>query len=263
MRSRNIKPGFFINESLSEVDCATRLLFIGIWCFADREGRFEWKPKKIHAAIFPYDHDFDIEKMLCNLMSLHLITCQDKVGYIPRFREHQHPHPHEAKSKLPAYNEQIQEDTKCNEMSLQVMKCQADIRILGYSDSINPPIPPCGEILEKPKRKKRISELPKDQLESFKKFWAVWPKHIAQADAEKAWLKISPTNGQVEVICHAVERWKKSQKWQENNGEFIPYPATWLNGKRWRDEIKSTVIENYHQNVIKCGDESIFADPEK
>ena len=40
-RSRNIKPGFFSNEHLAELDFATRLLFIGMWTEADREGRRE------------------------------------------------------------------------------------------------------------------------------------------------------------------------------------------------------------------------------
>ncbi len=41
MRSRNIKPDFFLNEDLAEVSHTSRLLFIGLWCFADRDGRFE------------------------------------------------------------------------------------------------------------------------------------------------------------------------------------------------------------------------------
>lgn len=105
MRARNIKPGFFLNEKLAECDFKTRLLFIGLWCYADREGRFEWIPKRIEAAIFPYDKNVNVEKCLCNLMSLHLITLSthgnNKVGYIENFSKHQRPHPHEAKSVLP------------------------------------------------------------------------------------------------------------------------------------------------------------------
>ena len=67
MRARNVKPGFFVDSDLSEVDFASRLLFIGLWCYADREGRFEWKPKQIKASIFPYDK-VDIEKLIFNLM---------------------------------------------------------------------------------------------------------------------------------------------------------------------------------------------------
>jgi uncharacterized phage protein (TIGR02220 family) len=123
MRSRNIKPGFFLNSELSDVDYASRLLFIGLWCYADREGRFEWKPKQIKAAIFPYDN-VNIEKLLCNLMSLHVITCHDKVGYIPCFKKHQRPHPHEAKSTLPEMPNDINV-IACHDNGTP---CQADIR---------------------------------------------------------------------------------------------------------------------------------------
>lgn len=128
MRARNIKPGFFINCELSEIDFASRLLFIGLWCYADREGRFEWKPKQIKAAIFPYD-DVKIEKLLCNLMSLHFITRHDNTGYVENFKSHQNPHPHEAKSKLP----QKPEQTQCHDKSVTLhgmsCECNADIII--------------------------------------------------------------------------------------------------------------------------------------
>lgn len=124
MRARNIKPGFFLNCELAELDFASRLLFIGLWCYADREGRFEWKPKQIKATIFPYDN-VNIEKLLCNLMSLHFITCHDGVGYIENFKKHQNPHPHEAKSVLPEKPEQIQ----CHDKPCNVTKCNADIMI--------------------------------------------------------------------------------------------------------------------------------------
>jgi hypothetical protein len=140
VRSRNIKPAFFINSELAECDFASRLLFIGLWCYADREGRFEWKPKQIRAAIFPYD-SVDIDQLLCNLMSLHLITCHDMVGHIPCFKKHQHPHPHEPKSTLPE-NPNKNNVIACN---TNVMTCQEDlglriedIRIVKPSCGVNP-----------------------------------------------------------------------------------------------------------------------------
>lgn len=136
MRSRNIKPGFFLNEKLAECDFKTRLLFIGLWCYADREGRFEWIPKRIEAAIFPYDKNVNVDKCLCNLMSLHLITLSthgnNKVGYIENFKKHQKPHPHEAQSVLPPKQDVSPcEQTlplhvmTCNDM---VGQCRSDIR---------------------------------------------------------------------------------------------------------------------------------------
>ena len=121
MRARNIKPAFFLNEALSDIDYAERLLFIGLWCYADREGRFEWKPKRIRAAIFPYDN-VDVEKMLCNLMSLHFITCHDGIGYIENFTKHQNPHSHEAKSTLP----EKPVTNQCHDVPCNVTKCNAD-----------------------------------------------------------------------------------------------------------------------------------------
>jgi hypothetical protein len=128
MRARNIKPGFFLNCELSDLSFAARLLFIGLWCYADREGRFEWKPKQIKATIFPYDN-VDIEELLCNLMSLHFITRNDGTGYVEHFKKHQNPHPHEAKSILPQKPEQNQCHDKSVTLHGMSEKCNADIRI--------------------------------------------------------------------------------------------------------------------------------------
>jgi hypothetical protein len=54
-RARNIKPGFFANDVLAEIDPLGRLLFAGLWTIADREGRLEDRIKKIKAQILPYD----------------------------------------------------------------------------------------------------------------------------------------------------------------------------------------------------------------
>lgn len=93
-------------------------------------------------------------------------------------------------------------------------------------------------LTEKPTRKKRSSNLPDDKLESFGKFWEVYPRRVARVDAEKAWLKLSPENGLVEKICDSVKAWKTSDAWKKDDGKYIPYPASWLNGKRWQDEIQ-------------------------
>ena len=53
-RARNIKPSFFMNEDLGQADPLVSLLFISLWCLADREGRLEDRPLKIKAQTFPY-----------------------------------------------------------------------------------------------------------------------------------------------------------------------------------------------------------------
>ena len=54
MRARNLKPGLFKNEILGSADALLTILFEGLWCMADREGRLEDRPLRICAVIFPY-----------------------------------------------------------------------------------------------------------------------------------------------------------------------------------------------------------------
>ena len=65
-RARNIKPGLFTNEVLVDLPAFDRLLFIGLWCLADREGRLEDRVKRIKMELFPCDN-YDIEVGLSNL----------------------------------------------------------------------------------------------------------------------------------------------------------------------------------------------------
>lgn len=104
-RARNIKPGFFKNEDLAELNYEARLLFAGLWTLADREGRLEDRPKKIKMEVFPGD-SLDVDKLLQKL--------HDAGGFIQRyevegkryiqiinFKKHQSPHFKEPPSTIP------------------------------------------------------------------------------------------------------------------------------------------------------------------
>ncbi|MEB3881297.1 hypothetical protein ODJ72_22395, partial [Pseudomonas guariconensis] len=103
-RSRNIKPGFFSNEHLAELDFATRLLFIGLWTEADREGRLEDRPRRLKMALFPADN-VDLDRMLDDLDHLGFIkryaVGDVKAIQIINWSKHQNPHVKEAKSTIP------------------------------------------------------------------------------------------------------------------------------------------------------------------
>lgn len=102
-RARNIKPGFFTNDELADVPPLGRLLFIGLWTVADREGRLEDRPRRIKAEVLPYDD--------CNVDDL--LSVLERCGFIVRYRtddgayiqvlnflKHQKPHPNEAASAI-------------------------------------------------------------------------------------------------------------------------------------------------------------------
>ena len=104
-RSRNIKPGFFKNELLAEMPAETRLLFMGLWCLADREGRFEDRPKKIKMELFPCD-SFSIEDSLALLSEGGFLLRYEVLGkryaQVVNFTKHQMPHHKEVPSDSPA-----------------------------------------------------------------------------------------------------------------------------------------------------------------
>ena len=72
--------------------------------------------------------------------------------------------------------------------------------------------------------------------EGFLAFWQAYPRKCGKADAEKAYLKLNPSKELQKTILEAVERNKASPGWNRDNGKYIPYPSTWLNGRRWEDE---------------------------
>jgi len=89
---------------------------------------------------------------------------------------------------------------------------------------------------EKPPEKPPVA-LTGEQADRFSRFYAAYPKKRAKQDAIKAWRKISPENGLFETIMAAVAKQKRSDDWTRENGRFIPNPASWLNGRRWEDEV--------------------------
>jgi len=126
MRSRNIKPGYFKNEVLAECSPLARILFVGLWCYADREGRFEYRPKRIKIELLPYD-DCCCDDLLVELEGKGFIERYtiDSHVYIQilSFSKHQNPHKKEKQSTIP-YSEKpsastVQEPCKDGTSHLQ------------------------------------------------------------------------------------------------------------------------------------------------
>ena len=69
-------------------------------------------------------------------------------------------------------------------------------------------------------------------LTSFETFYSKYPKKVKRANAEKAWLKYKPD---IVVVMKALE-YQLSNDSRFRDSQFIPHPATWLNGKEWENE---------------------------
>ena len=74
----------------------------------------------------------------------------------------------------------------------------------------------------------------------FEEFWKAYPKRRAREDAIKAFAKLKPDADLLQTMLAAITAQASTENWRKNAGEFIPMPATWLNGQRWLDELPAS-----------------------
>ena len=108
MRIRTIKPEFFHHEGLFEAELETKLpirvAFAGLWCIADREGRFKWEPRRIGVQVLPYDAvEFSrvLDALATRAFVLKYRVGDACFGWIPSFLKHQVINNRESQSILP------------------------------------------------------------------------------------------------------------------------------------------------------------------
>jgi len=194
MRIRTIKPEFFHHEGIYDAEQQSklplRLAFIGLWCAADREGRFKWEPRRLGVQILPYDN-VDFSRVLDALMTRGFVAkyvCESvHYGLIPTFLRHQVINNRERESELPE--------------PLQYVDCDACL-------TRDPRDEDAGKAEGKGRegnkegsgtRNKRVDDalpLPFDSAD-FKLFWSNWEQHRKEKKA-----KLTPTarNQQLEKL---------------------------------------------------------------
>jgi len=102
--------------------------------------------------------------------------------------------------------------------------------------------PPCkgGVSSGKRRRRREAKAAPDWKPERFEGFWRMYPVKKSKQAAIRAWDSLHPDDRLLAVMGHALQRQLASPEWQrklrEEGGQGIPYPATWLNGRRWEDE---------------------------
>lgn len=108
-RIRTIKPEFFTSDDICALSPMARLLYVGLWCEADREGRMVWLPRVFKRRYLP-DDACDVDALAGELLERGLVRLYGEgLAVIPTFRRHQHVNPREAVSKLPAPDEDASE----------------------------------------------------------------------------------------------------------------------------------------------------------
>ena len=224
-RIRTVKPEFFRHEGLYELEreCGMpmRVAFAGLWTAADREGRFKWAPKTLKLDCLPFD-ECDFSRVLDALATRGFIVKYAidgrEFGFIPSWAEHQVINNRESESVLPEPTESsIESTTSTREPRVTLA-------------SVTPLVQVQGEGKGREGKGIRVNAL-------FEDFWKAYPKKTAKDDARKAFDKRKPDEEMLSQMLAALAVQTSSAAWTKDGGQYIPMPATWLNGGRWKDEV--------------------------
>ena len=216
-RKRQIDPDIWTSEQFINLSLEARLMFIGLISLADDEGRLKGNPLYLKTNLYPADNyttdkinkwrDEVINQLLTRLYH---VDGQEFL-WLPNFKKYQYM-TKRFSSKLPPF------EAKLEPVNDKLMTGCEELYGIGIGIGIED-----GNGIG-------ASKL-------FDEFWGAYPKKKAKQDALKAFMKIKLNHEVLQNILLKLELAKKSDDWLKDNGQFIPFPATWLNGKRWEDEI--------------------------
>ena len=224
-RSRNIKPGIVLNDALAGLAHWVRLLFIYLWTIADREGRLEDNPRRIGAALFPYEAELSFDEGLQQLHEAGFILRYQVDGErfieIMNWSKHQNPHPKENASDIPS-------PMTSNEL------VTAMPRLVTAKPERERPLP--SSLL-------LIPSLPHtaiaESANRFQEFLDAYPKKTKHDATARAYVSTITTDQQHADLMAGLERWKASRQWVEsletNGDKFIPDPDKFIFDRRWLD----------------------------
>lgn len=101
----------------------------------------------------------------------------------------------------------------------------------------------------------------------FELWYGLYPRKVARERAQKAWDKLNPDDETQKKMVWAIGEQKRARKRQEAANEKLPqfsqkhipdwpHPATWINDKRWLDDIPCTqeIAEKFSESKLcQCG----------
>lgn len=220
-RIRTIKPEFFTSEDIVSLTPLARLLYVALWCEADREGRMVWKPVTFKMRYFPGD-SCQIEELCTEITSRRLIVLYGSgYAHIPSFKAHQHINPRESASQLPEPGILPSRGRGVGTRQSRDSDVQVGREGKGRSNDASP------------------------VTSAFTSFWTTYPKKVAKPAAEKAFNSVKAGPMLVNILAD-IESRKATDDWQKDGGKYIPNPATYLNNRRWEDKTATGI----HQSPV-------------
>jgi len=125
---------------------------------------------------------------------------------------------------------------------------QSDITVLSGAVQVGPSET---ETETETETEPRARKKPSKHEESFKAFWKEYPNKKAVAKARAAWKKAQGALPDIDIVLAAIQKQKQSQQWKKEQGQYIPHPATWINGACWEDETETQERIDYGPGVMR------------
>jgi hypothetical protein len=253
MHSRWISPDFFNDPDLLDLPPEARLLFVGLWCLADREGKLLDRPRRIKHQVLPYDA-VDVDDLLWQLQAAGSIVRYRLEGHslvqVTNFTDHQPIHNREAASKLPDFTiasirerptfADVEQPGTCPTGDVQVtdtdpaavghlrpMTVTASVTASAKEQGLKEPTPGNGaavaDVLE--------GEVVPPCDDGFDTFWRAYPNKQGKVLAQRKWRGLSTTDRAAATLVAQAMRLCVQQGYREV--DLCPHGSTFLNQRRW------------------------------
>ena len=85
------------------------------------------------------------------------------------------------------------------------------------------------------RRKQQLRCVRVEQM--FDEFWNEYPKKENMVRAKRAFMGLDPDEDTFKTLMKAVKRSKADEKWQMENGRFIPLAANYILDRRFEDRV--------------------------
>tara|TARA_R110002020_G_scaffold472472_1_gene700592 strand:- start:15540 stop:16385 length:846 start_codon:yes stop_codon:yes gene_type:complete len=222
-----IDPNFWSDDKVIELEPVQRLLFIGMWNFADDSGVLKYSSKQLKAQIFPADdvtHE-TINEWLMNLRKLGLVLFNKDSSLIrikgwKIYQKINRPQP----SKY-EFVDVLIEDSLNNQGAItpnRIEKKLTEDSII--EDSIIP-------------QKKVVVKQVDQNLEDFERFYTLYPRKVSKQATIKAFKRLKKK--EISLVMDTLPNHIKMWVDKGTEMEFIPHPSTWLNQRKWEDVLDS------------------------
>lgn len=233
-RIRTIKPEFFTDEDMVDMTPLARLLYIALWCEADREGRLEWKLKTLKWKYLPAD-DCDIQciaKELTDAGKIVTYTAEDgDYAVIPAFNKHQHINTREAASKLPAPTGSKRVRARATTVQEPAIASEPTDLSRGEGE---------GRELEG-KEKESPSEGIDFGLIFDEQIWPIFPSRGQATNPKKParekFVRLCKSGTDPEEIIAGVKAYAANPT-TKHGTEFVKTAEVWLNKECWKEAVE-------------------------